>query len=74
LKLKSGQIALGVEIAKLYNIKIGDSVVLAFGKGNAEMKAMPALERFVVTEIISHGIYQKMLELFTLAWRKFKRY
>lgn len=59
LKLKNGEVAIGSEIAKLYNIKIGDSVILAFGKGNAEMKAMPALERFKVAEIINHGIYQK---------------
>ena len=51
--------AIGAEIAKINNIKIGDEVVLAFGRGNINLKSMPALERFKVSEIINHGIYQK---------------
>jgi ABC-type lipoprotein release transport system permease subunit len=38
---------------------IGDEIVMAFGRGNINLKSMPALERFRVSEIISHGIYQK---------------
>ena len=59
LKLSLGEVAIGAEIAKINNIKIGDEVVLAFGRGNINLKSMPALERFKVSEIINHGIYQK---------------
>ncbi len=59
LKLKSNEVAIGSEIAKINSIKIGDEIILAFGKGNVELKSMPALERFKVSGIISHGIYQK---------------
>ncbi|MFA6236561.1 MAG: FtsX-like permease family protein [Bacteriovorax sp.] len=53
------EVAIGSEIAKINQIKIGDEIVLAFGKGNAGLKSMPALERFTVATIIEHGIYQK---------------
>lgn len=59
LKLSFGEVAIGAEIAKINNIKIGDEVVMAFGRGNINLKSMPALERFKVSEIINHGIYQK---------------
>ena len=59
LKLESHQVAIGSEIAKVNNISVGNEIVLAFGKGNTEIKSMPALERFKVSEIINHGIYQK---------------
>lgn len=58
-KLKSREIAIGSEIAKINQIKKGDELVLAFGKGNVGLKTMPALERFRVVEIINHGVYQK---------------
>ncbi|MGZ3788889.1 MAG: FtsX-like permease family protein [Bacteriovorax sp.] len=59
LKLLPNEVAIGSEIAKINRIKKGDEIVLAFGKGNAEFKSMPALERFKVAQIINHGIYQK---------------
>ena len=59
LKLKSQEVAIGSEISKINNIHVGDEVVLAFGKGNSEIKSMPALERFKVASIINHGVYQK---------------
>ncbi len=57
--LPFGSIAIGSEIAKINKIKLGDEVVLAFGKGNKEFKNMPALNRFKVERIINHGVYQK---------------
>ncbi|MDO9183071.1 MAG: hypothetical protein Q7U04_11715 [Bacteriovorax sp.] len=59
LILKDNEVAIGSEIAKLYKINVGDEIVLAFAKGNAGLKSMPALERFKVSRIINHGIYQK---------------
>lgn len=57
--LAAGQVAIGSEIAKINQIKKGDEIVLAFGKGNMGLKSMPSLERFRVAAIINHGIYQK---------------
>ncbi|MDD4975870.1 MAG: ABC transporter permease [Bacteriovorax sp.] len=57
--LKDREVAIGSEIAKLNKIKIGDEIVLAFAKGNASLKSMPALERFKVARIVTHGVYQK---------------
>ena len=59
LVLKSGTVVIGSEIAKISNVKIGDEIVLAFGKGNSTLKGMPALHRFQVSSIITHGVYQK---------------
>ena len=59
LFLKDSEVAIGSEIAKLYKINIGDEIVLAFAKGNTSLKSMPALERFKVSRIINHGVYQK---------------
>jgi ABC-type lipoprotein release transport system permease subunit len=57
--LPAHSVAIGSEIARIHKIKIGDDIVLAFGKGGAEFKNMPALTRFKVAEVINHGVYQK---------------
>lgn len=59
LALHPQEVAIGSEIAKINQIQVGDEIVLAFGKGNIEVKSMPALLRFKVAEIIEHGVYQK---------------
>ncbi len=59
IMLKPTEVAIGSEIAKLHHLKIGDEIVLAFGRGNQEIKSLPMLSRFKVTQIIKHGIYQK---------------
>lgn len=61
LSLKDDQVIIGSELAKLYKIKVGDEVVLAFAKGANEFKNMPSLHRFLVHGIIEHGVYQKDL-------------
>jgi ABC-type lipoprotein release transport system permease subunit len=57
--LPAHSVAIGSEIARIHKVAVGDEVVLAFGKGGAEFKNMPALTRFKVAEIINHGVYQK---------------
>jgi ABC-type lipoprotein release transport system permease subunit len=59
IHLDKQSVAIGSEIAKINKIKVGDEVVLVFGKGNQELKGMPALHRFKVSKIINHGVYQK---------------
>jgi ABC-type lipoprotein release transport system permease subunit len=59
LDLGQNSVAIGSEIANINHIKIGDEIVLAFGKGSAEIKSMPAIYRFKVQSIVNHGVYQK---------------
>lgn len=59
LDLPEHSVAIGSEIARINNVAVGDEIVLAFGKGGAEFRNMPALTRFKVSEIVNHGVYQK---------------
>jgi ABC-type lipoprotein release transport system permease subunit len=38
---------------------LGDEIVLAFGRGNKEIKSLPMLIRLTIAQIVHHGIYQK---------------
>jgi ABC-type lipoprotein release transport system permease subunit len=57
--LAANEVAIGSEIAKLNHLKIGNEIVLAFGRGNQEIKSLPLLLRLKVAKIVEHGIYQK---------------
>lgn len=59
LEVGEEEVAIGSEIAKIHDIKIGDEIVLTFARGNTGVKSMPSLERFKVSRIVNHGVYQK---------------
>jgi ABC-type lipoprotein release transport system permease subunit len=59
LHLSTNEVAIGREIATTFKLLIGDEIVLAFARGNNEIKNLPSLNRFKVKEIIDHGVYQK---------------
>ena len=61
LELKSiaNKMVIGKELAKEMRLKIGDSAVLAFGKGNKGIISLPLLVRLEISDIIEHGIYDK---------------
>lgn len=59
IKLSPKSVAIGDEIARIHNIKMGDEVVLAFGRGDRVYNNMPSLIRFRVDQLIHHGVYQK---------------
>ena len=59
LDLSPMSVIIGSEIARINHVAIGDEIVLAFGKGGTEFKNMPALSRFKVERVITHGVYQK---------------
>jgi ABC-type lipoprotein release transport system permease subunit len=59
IKLAPNEIAIGQEIAKQLNLKIGDEITLAFAKGNNGVRNLPSLKRFKINSIVNHGIYQK---------------
>lgn len=59
LDVNEDEVAIGSEIARIHDIKIGDEIVLTFARGNSGVKSMPSLERFKVSRIVNHGVYQK---------------
>ena len=61
VNVSAGSIAIGEELAKQFNIGIGDSLALTFGRGNESAEALPMIQTFEVQSIVKHGIYQKDL-------------
>lgn len=59
LDIPADSVIIGSEIARINKVSVGDEIVLAFGTGGAEYKNMPALHRFKVDSIVSHGVFQK---------------
>ncbi|MBL6990234.1 MAG: ABC transporter permease [Bacteriovoracaceae bacterium] len=57
------EVVIGSELAKAMQIKLGDEVVLGVAKGNKRFKSLPLLRSFRVSQIITHGIYQKDLRI-----------
>ncbi len=63
IKVQPGEneIYLGKEIYQLFNLKVGDEVVLAMAGGNKDVEGLPSLYPFTVKGTVEHGIYQKDL-------------
>jgi len=59
LKIKSGEVALGYELAKNLGVKEKDYLALALASGNKEFAGLPALNRYRVGQIVKHSVYQK---------------
>ncbi|MBK24314.1 MAG: hypothetical protein CME70_09990 [Halobacteriovorax sp.] len=62
-KLNSGEVRLGIELAKFLKVKAGDFITIAFGKGNKDLNGLPLLQRYKVAGVVDHGIYPKNLRL-----------
>ncbi len=58
LNLNNNDIVIGSELAKDLSLKINDFAVLAFGKNDV---GLPQLNRFRVSGIVNHNIYEKNL-------------
>ena len=61
IKPQSDEVVVGSELANLLDLKPGSKVVLALAKGNRSISALPLLKRFVVSAVVTHGIYEKDL-------------
>ena len=61
LDFQNTEVAIGKELARILNLKVGDSLVLAFSSGNTEFNELPSLEDFKIGQIVEHGVYQKDL-------------
>ncbi len=66
ISVPSGGVVVGEELSKQFNLKIGDSVALTFGKGNEAASSLPLIQTFQVSGVVKHGIYQKDLRFIYL--------
>lgn len=57
--LRSGEIAIGKEIAKAYKLSGGDEIDIAFVTGNSKGNVVPTIHTFVVKQFIEHGVFEK---------------
>ncbi len=63
IELQEGSVAIGEELAKQLNLKIGDDVTLTFITNEQQSNGLPRLKHFQISQIVTHGIYQKDLRL-----------
>ena len=63
IEIITGEVAIGHQLAKLLDLKVGDDLILALSKGNREVKGLPDLRSFRVGQIFSHGVYEKDLRI-----------
>lgn len=61
VNVHSEEIVIGEELAKSLNLKVGDEMALALGKGNDSGSALPGIKVMRIGDIVRHGIYQKDL-------------
>jgi len=54
-------LVIGSELATQLSLKVGDEVALALSRGNERVASLPKLSLYKVSQIISHGIYEKDL-------------
>jgi len=59
IKVAIDELALGYELSRRMEVKVGDYLVLGLASGNSEMRDLPQLKRIKVGQIIKHTIFQK---------------
>jgi ABC-type lipoprotein release transport system permease subunit len=63
LKLESRQLAIGSELARVFDVQVGDSLSLLFAAGKTSSAGLPTLEHFEIASIFHHGVHQSDLRL-----------
>ncbi len=63
ISIKDDEIAVGSELAKVLDLKVGEELAIALANGNKGIKGLPEITRFRVGEIITHGIFEKDLRI-----------
>lgn len=61
IKVESDKVAIGVELAKILNLKINDYITLAFAKSRKQNSLGPIIVSYQIQKIVKHGIYDKDL-------------
>lgn len=59
--ISNGGITIGKVLGRELNLKEGDDLALALGRGNDSGEGLPSIRVFRVNKIVEHGIYQKDL-------------
>jgi ABC-type lipoprotein release transport system permease subunit len=63
ISINDDEIAIGSELAKALDLKVGEELAIALANGNRGIKGLPEINRLRVGEIITHGIYEKDLRI-----------
>lgn len=63
VNLQSRQLIIGSELARIFDLKVGDSISLLFAAGRTSSAGLPTLEHFEVASIFHHGVHQSDLRL-----------
>ncbi len=61
IKLKQGQVAIGVELSEKYKLSVGDSITLTFASNQKVNQGAPILKNFIIGDIANHRVYEKDL-------------
>jgi ABC-type lipoprotein release transport system permease subunit len=61
LSLKEGEVAIGIELSKKYNLVVGDSITLTFASNQKINQGAPILRNFIIGDIADHKVYEKDL-------------
>jgi len=63
MNLNKETVVIGTELAKDFNLKTGDSLLLALASNKKQDQGSAILKRFKISDIITHGIYEKDLRV-----------
>jgi ABC-type lipoprotein release transport system permease subunit len=63
IKLGEDKIVIGQELAKDFSLQVGDSLLLALASNKKQDQGSAILKRFEISDIITHGIYEKDLRV-----------
>lgn len=58
-KVQDENIAIGKELSKKYDLKIGDVITLTFASNQKRNQGAPILRAFEVSSIVEHGVFEK---------------
>jgi len=63
ISIKDDEIAIGSELAKTLDLKVGEELAIALANGNRGIKGLPEINRLRIGGVITHGIYEKDLRI-----------
>ena len=71
--LENEGVIVGVQFAKKFNLKVGDSVVLAFNSKKARELGSASLVQFEIQGILRHGIFEKDMRFMYMQREKLQK-
>ncbi|MBL7664891.1 MAG: ABC transporter permease [Bacteriovoracaceae bacterium] len=61
IQVKANEMVIGTQLAKEFGLKADDDGVIALGKGNKGFSSLPSVKRLKISQVVTHGIYEKDL-------------